>query len=249
MNPENVVALFGARAQEKRFEILTQNLANIATAGYKADVGLFETVLVELGAQDSTEGSTDVMEVPVEQFAGLRVDFSPGPLKQTGNSLDVALLGEGFFAVETPDGVRYTRRGGFMLNAEGQMVTSGGHVVQGQGGAIALGGGGQISIDSQGNVALDRTPVGTLRVVTFPDKSRLEKLSGGLFRWLGVPTAVTDVDKPTVVQGSLEMSNVSPLVSMTRMITVLRTYEANMKAVSSLTDAERRAASEIARLV
>lgn len=245
-----VSALYGIKAEEKRFEILTQNLANVSTPGYKAEVGLFESIMVDL--QTLLEGTSVVGEtgtVPVQQFTGLSVDLSPGPMRPTGNALDLAIQGDGFFVVETPDGTRYTRRGQYVLDSAGQVVTAEGFPIQGQAGAIVANDVGEINVNPEGEVSVGGVPVGKLRVVTFPDASLLVRGSGGLFQWTGDPLAPTDVTDPKVVQGSFELSNVNPVRGMTEMITTLRTYEAAQKVLKSLSNAERLAAREIAQII
>jgi flagellar basal-body rod protein FlgF len=246
-----VTALYGIKAEEKRLEVLTQNLANISTPGYKAEVGLFESILLDL--QELLGGDATSVEpgetVTVQQFTGLSVDMSSGPIRPTGNPLDFGLLGDGFFVIETPDGTRYTRRGHFLLESTGQLVNTDGFAVQGQGGPINLGGGNDVTVDSKGQVSLDGTPVGTLRVVTFEDTTLLERDSGGLFTWTGDPLDVTDLDDPQVVQGSFELSNVNPIRGMTEMISTLRTYEAAARVLKDLGVAERQAAREIAQII
>lgn len=244
-------ALYGIKAEEKRFEILTQNLANLATPGYKAEVGLFESVLVDVQALlggDATSGEEET--VVVQQFSGLSVDTSLGSLRPTANPLDLALgKDEGFFVVETPDGLRYTRRGHFALDAAGQLVTPEGYVVQGQAGAIVLSGGADVAVNDTGEVTLDGRHVDTLRVVSLPEPALLERGSEGLFRWTGDPAAETDMEEPQVVQGSVELSNVNPVFSMAEMVTTLRAYESSQRVLRDLSEAERLAAREIAQLI
>lgn len=246
-----VSALYGIKAEEKRLEILTQNLANSSTPGYKAEVGLFESILVdlqELLGEDAT-GVEPGETVTVQQFSGLSVDLSAGPLRPTGNPLDLGLLGDGFFVIETPDGERYTRRGHFLLDSAGNLVNTDGFSLQGQAGPINLGAGESVEVDSKGQVYLDGVPVDTLRVVTFPDPTLLERDSSGLFVWTGDPLSVSEVDEPQIEQGSFELSNVNPIRGMTEMISTLRTYEATAKVLKDLSDAERQAAREIAQII
>jgi flagellar basal-body rod protein FlgG len=248
--PGIVSALYGIRAEEKRFEILTQNLANVSTPGYKAEVGLFESILLDLETLlEGTSSAGETGTVTVQQFTGLSVDLSPGALRPTGNPLDLAIQGDGFFVVETPDGTRYTRRGQFVLDSLRQVVTDAGYPIQGQAGAIVASGDGQVAVNSNGDVSVDGTLVGTLRVVTFPDVNLLVRDSGGHFQWTGDPLSVTDVTDPKVEQGYFELSNVNPVRGMTEMITTLRTYEAAQKILKRLSDAERQAAREIAQVI
>lgn len=245
-----VSALYGLKAEEKRFEILTQNLANVSTPGYKAEVGLFESVLLDL--QTLLEGSSlsgESGEVPVQQFTGLSVDLSHGPLRPTGNSLDFGLQGDGFFVIDTPDGERYTRRGQFVMDSTGQVVNSDGFALQGQGGPLVLAPGGEVTVTSAGDLSVDGASVGTIRVVDFPDVDLLERDTGGLFKWTGAPQSVTEVSEPQVVQGSFELSNVNPVRGMTEMISTLRAYEAAQRMLKDLGVAERQAAREIAQII
>ena len=142
-------AVSGSLAQEKRLAIVTNNLANANTVGFKADRPVFqvEPLPVVVGPLPAADGPGAVVtaldrlqgrDSPQTQLRVVHTDFTPGDLRDTGNALDLALEGRGFFTVQTPDGVAYTRQGTFSLNAEGILVTSGGLPVLGENGPLRL---------------------------------------------------------------------------------------------------------------
>jgi flagellar basal-body rod protein FlgF len=232
----------GAMVQQMRLELLSNNLANVNSPGYKADRALFRAYLP--GGDESAAGAPNLHV----QFDGSRIDFSDGPVKPTGNPLDLALAGSGFFSVETPGGVRYTRSGNFTRSADGLLTTQDGHPVLGDGGPIQLGRG-AVSVDSQGNVSVDGAGAGRLSLVDFPEPDRLEKAGDGLL----VPVEGADgealAENVSVRQGFVEMANVNPILEMTEMVEVLRTYEAYQKMIRAISDADGKVINEVGRPV
>jgi flagellar basal-body rod protein FlgG len=229
-------AASGAQAQRVRLEVLANNLANLNTPGFKADQAVFR---IDTDAEAPADTGGDLLEpgtgtdlVPLIPVA-TRTDFAPGPLAQTGNALDVALQGEGFFSVQTESGIRYTRNGSFTLGPEGLLTTSDGHAVLGGGGEIAIDGG-VVVIDDNGGVHVDGQEVDRLRVVTFDDPSRLRKIGASLFAADAPGMVPAERENPGLRQGYLEMSNVEAVKSMTEMIEVLRGYEAYQKIIRTL---------------
>jgi len=203
---------------EARMDILSNNLANVNTPGYKADQVSFSEVL------DQVTGLPSIT-------AGQYVEQTPGPLEQTGNPLDVAIQGDGFFAVDTADGRRFTRDGAFQLSGDGTLVTSAGDPVLGTGGPIVVDTqAGPVTIDAKGKVWVDGGEVDTLEVVTFPEGAPPAKVGGNLFAGSGD----TPVETPRLVQGAVEKSNVSPILEMSRMIEIARGYEAYQKLVQTM---------------
>jgi len=204
-------------------EILANNLANIETAGYKRDRVVFRQ---QLDAQISAAAS-EGQEVAGEQVL---IDFSQGPLEKTDRPLDLALDGKGFFTVETPNGLRYTRAGNFTIDPDGYLVTPSGERVLGEGGPIRLGEGDvRVSEDGeiwQGNVAVDR-----LQLTEFDDLSKLVKEGHNLFRTSDPTEKGKPAETTKVLQGYLEGSNVNPLEEMVEMMVVYRNFEAEQKAV------------------
>lgn len=248
--------LSGALAQEKRLEVITNNLANVTTSGFKKDVAVFEGLTPLL----TDAAGTDVQ--PVSHLLGsdstfgrlkkVSTDFSAGAIQMTGEPLDLAVQGEGFFAVQSPEGVRYTRNGHFTLDAEGQIVTSSGFPVLGSGGPITLPPG-TVSIDSNGRVSVRGleagaivTEIEVLPVYTVSNPDQLRKVGGSLFEVIS-GTAVPLLEG-RVLQGALEGSNVNPVEEMVAMIEVMRLYEAAQKAIQTADDIAGKAANEIGRL-
>jgi flagellar basal-body rod protein FlgG len=173
-------------------------------------------------------------------------DFSQGPLQKSDNVLDVALYGDGFFAVNTPQGTAYTRQGNFKRGANNQLVTADGHQVQGAAGPITLTGG-RIDIGNTGVVTVDGTPVGTIAQVDFPKPYAFQKLGGGLFVPAD-PQAATTPASAQVKQGYLEGSNVNVVVEMARMIETSRYSESCSKMIQSYNDMASKAANDLGKV-
>ena len=204
-------------------EVIANNLANVNTTGYKRDRVVFrKTLESELGVAAS-EGS----EVFGEEVL---VDFSPGPLEKTDRPLDVAIEGSGFFTVETPNGVRYTRAGNFRLDSEGYLVTVDGYRVLGESGPILLTND-KVNINEDGEIWQGGFLVDRLRVTDFSDPRALVKEGHSLFKTADPRVTGQPAAEATIKQGYLEGSNVNPLEEMVEMMVVLRNFEAEQKAI------------------
>ena len=238
MNSGMYAALSGNLSAMRRLDVIANNLANSSTAGFKADQIQFESVLAGVknpSPQDPTLSS--------ERFS---TDFSPGTLQKSDNPLDLALDGDGFFVVSTPQGPAYTRQGDFHRSAGGKLVNPDGYEVQGQNGAISVAAG-QVEIGSGGVVTLDGAAAGTLARVDFPKPYALTKTGGGLF----VPADPQVTPTPStagVKQGYLESSNVKVVVEMARMIETSRYFESCSKAVKSYDDMASKAANDLGKV-
>jgi flagellar basal-body rod protein FlgG len=234
----------GMRVQWLRHEIVANNLANASTPGFKQDdLDILPAVPSPGSAHALTlwpgPGADPVQVVPW-------TDFSPGPLRDTGRSLDVALSGPGFFEVQTPRGPRYTRAGGFSLDGQGVLVTADGLAVLGQRGPIVLRSD-RVQISESGEVRADGQVVDSLRVVDFPTPYPLAKEGHGLLV-LAEGAGPQPAAGYRVVQGALEQSNVNAVGAMVRMIEILRTYEAHQRAIQAVDDTDRQAVNEIGRV-
>jgi flagellar basal-body rod protein FlgG len=255
MSGEIYMAAAAAQAYEKRLEVVANNLANVNTAGFKRDAVSFQAYL------SSESGQAQAVQPPYaapqagSQFwisYQSRTDFTPGPLKQTGNRFDLALSGKGFFSAESPEGTVYTRRGNFTLNPEGVLVTQEGWAVQGDGGEIrvdggrsAAPGGPSVSVGEDGTVRVNGRDVGRLRVEDFPQPGGLTKTGQGYFKAAaGGGEAVENV---SVAQGFLEMSNVEAVQSMVEMIEILRGYESYQRVIRSVDEANVKSINEVGR--
>jgi flagellar basal-body rod protein FlgF len=165
-------------------------------------------------------------------IANVGTSHLQGSLRQTGNPLDIAVQGDGFFAVNTPFGERFTRDGSFSLTPEGTLVTKTGALVQGESGPIAGLKEGNVEVLANGEVYLDKKFVDKIRVVAFEDRSLLQKLGANLFVHDGPPQNLVGYSGE-LSQGYLESSNVNPMKNLTNMIVAHRTYEALQKAIKA----------------
>jgi flagellar basal-body rod protein FlgF len=212
---------------ERQLDVIANNVANVNTAGFKADASLFEEYLRSGAHEDNFVGSD--RRVSYVQDRGTFRDLSQGTTEQTKNPLDVAIDGGGYLVVQTPGGERYTRDGGLQLNSQGQLVTVAGNPVLGTSGPITF-----QPTDHDINVAEDGTITvlegsgrtdalrGKLRLVSFADAQKILKEGSNLYS-AGEGAAQADT-KSMVRQGFLEKSNVSAVGEMSRMIEVTRAY-------------------------
>lgn len=208
------------QALTQRYETITTNLANASTVGYKRRAGTFADVLDEQMAGEDASGG-------IQAQSG--VDMTQGSLSSTGNTLDLALDGEGFFVVETPDGELYTRCGSVQINPNGRLVDAAGNTIAGESGAIVLPPSStseDLSVGLDGSVWARGQVLGRLRVVNFEDPAALEAISGTMFR---APEGLeaSPAEKINVKQGYREQSNVNVVREMVDLITVSRMYEMN----------------------
>jgi flagellar basal-body rod protein FlgG len=221
----------GVRALADMLEVLSNNLANVNTTGFKGDESFFRIYNRTLAASSVAPLDRAINDSSVVE--GSMTDFRPGPLITTGRDLDVALEGPGFFVVEASGGVRYTRNGNFQLNAKGQLVTSDGLAIQGTKGTVLLPPG-KVSISQNGEIQVNGNRVDKLTVVDFPDKRVLEKVGDSLFAKKDSAAKEQEVEHLVVRQGSLEQSNVNPIRQMTMMITIMRQFESLQKAIQTV---------------
>jgi len=247
-------AVSGSLAHEKRLAILTNNLANANTVGFKADRPVFqvEPLPKVVGPLAVSEASPAVLTT-LDRFEGrdgaqtrlsaMHTSFTQGDLRPTGNPLDVALEGRGFFAVQTADGVAYTRQGTFSLNPESVVVTAQGLPVLGDKGPLRLPQG-KIEIDATGQVRAGGTVVDRLRVVDFTQPYALEKQGDSLFRLVGPEPPQTT--KAVIRQGAIETANVEPVRLLVAVIETSRAYEAYQKVIQAFNDTAGRAVNDIA---
>jgi len=223
-------AAAGAKAMEERLAAISNNIANVSTNGFKKDGVTFEEYLRKLDTSKLAEG--EYRRIPADVVAKQAyIDTTPGALIQTGNPLDVAIPEEGFFAVQTPEGVRYTRNGAFVRSSEGALVTAQGYPVLGQGGQITLGQG-EVIITANGTIQVNRQTVDTLQVYDIP-REQLVRAGDGLYNSTGTATAQTNV---RVEHGALEGSNAQAIPEMLTLIATQRSYESLQKVMRSYSD-------------
>jgi flagellar basal-body rod protein FlgF len=216
-----LVSLSRQATLRRQLEVIANNLANMDTTGFKAERMMFDDHLVPTPVGRGRMGEQIAF---VRDVATVR-DPSTGKLQQTGADLDVALADEeGFLVVQTPTGDRYTRNGHLRLDEAGQLVTGHGlPVMSQQGTPIVLGPlDGPVTIAGDGTISTGQGDLGRLRVVRFDAPEQMEAIEGGL---LSTDQQPQDVETPSILQGTLEGSNVEPILEIQRMITVQRAYD------------------------
>ena len=248
----------GMNAQQNRLDTISNNLANVDTAGYKRDVSVsksFPELLLRRSEADGVIqhpfGSSDV--APIIGKLGLGVEtnenfteFEQGSFRVTDEPTDMALGGEGFFAVQTPNGERYTRNGNFIVGKEGILETKDGYPVLGENGIIHLDRvleGAKFSVNEDGIVQINAKDiddedviVDRMKIVRFDNERYLKKMGNSM--WMATDVSgeayiAEGSERPKALQGYMETSNVNVVNEMVRMIDVNRAYEASQKTIQS----------------
>ena len=232
----------GMLPREAQQEAISNNLANVNTTGFKAVRRLFRTTLDNRLLQGGP-GGTPLKPAGEEYY--LQTDLSQGSLDRTHNPLDIAISGSGFFAVETGDGVFYTRNGNFKLNNDNELVNNLGHTVQGEGGVIVIEGS-EVVIKENGNVIVDGNSVDQLRIVDFQQPDDLKRNGFGYFMPAD-PTTTINAENYRIMQGHLEKSNVNVVRTMVEMIELNRIYEALQKSMHAQDETLKAAVNEVAK--
>ena len=233
-------AMTGALAQEEHMDIVANNLANGSTNGFKAVQATFKELMDE--AREGSKNETQRHVILDSTYT----DFTQGPLNHTHNNMDVAIQGPGFFVVDTPEGAQYTRNGAFMLNEKRELVTVGGHVVQGTSGTIEIPEGAMININQSGAVTSGTLEIGKIRVVQFDEPQNLRRFGHNLY---SAPEGVEakDLELVNIQTGAIERSNVNMIREMTALIKVSRSYEAFNKVISTYRAVDGTTARELGR--
>lgn len=243
------IAKTGLDAQQTNLDVISNNLANVSTNGFKRSRPVFEDLLYQTLRQPGAQ-STQQTQLPTGLQLGTGVRpvavekiFTQGNLQQTGNSLDVAINGKGFFQVLMPDGTTaYTRDGSFQLDNQGQLVTSSGYAVQpaitipADALTITIGKDGTVSVTQPGSTAV--TQVGSLQLASFINSAGLQSIGENLFQETsasGTPSANTPGTNGLGVlnQAYVETSNVNVAEELVNMIQAQRAYEINSKAITA----------------
>ena len=220
-------ACAGLAAQTDALEVVANNLANLQTAGYRGQQATFRSLLAGSG----TVGWNPI-NVAVNDFgvlSGSRVDLASGSLTATGNALDLAVAGKGFFTVQSAQGVLYTRNGGFHRTPEGKLVTGQGDAVLGEQGPINLPDG-EVAVSSDGTVSVAGAVVAKLRLAEFSPGTALTAKGNALY--LAPAESVLPPVSSSIRQSMLEESNVSPVEGVVQLITIQRQAEMMQRALS-----------------
>jgi flagellar basal-body rod protein FlgG len=254
MNQGVYISLSGAKLQELRLEILANNLANTNTPGYKADKVTSGSFSFEMdqALEEIHAPIIDLSELdpPLESYNGVYsktrkvvTNFAQGNHRFTGNPLNIALEGPGFFALKTPNGIRYTRQGSFELNRKGEIVTAEGHTIRGKGlSGLEIG---IIDINTEGNVYVDGIKKGSIDIVEFDNPEILRKEGQNRFV-LKSDGGFEKKPKNTIVkQGFLEMPNIKVVKEMVNLIELNRIYEAYQKSIITMDESTKMTIEEV----
>ncbi len=229
-----------------QLEVLTNNVANVSTTGYKRDESFFQSVKrkeLDLGTRPEPR------DFPV---ADARIDLSQGSLSQTNRPFDLALSGQGFFTVEAPTGEAFTRNGQFTLNRDNLLVTVDGFPVLGEGGPIEINleqnAANELLINESGEIFLDGSLIDKLQIVTVTDPNDLEKKGQNLFHLKPGRGPALPVEAPSVKQGFLEDANVDAVAEMVAMLEVLQQFEMGQRLARTEDDLLHQAATQVGRV-
>ena len=244
------VALSSQMALRRHLEVVANNMANLSTPGFKAERMIFREFVQETGATGGT-GGKEVISF-VQDIASYR-DLTDGAIIQTGAELDVAIAGDGYLTVDTPDGPRYTRGGALSLDNQRRLVTAQGYPVLSAGNTpivfpvdtvgVTIAEDGTISVrrveDSKLDIRVDR-----LGLVDFEDPRQLRNTSDGLLTTDLAPRAA---EKARVIQGAVEQSNAQGVREMTDMMEILRTYQSIQKTIDSESERRKTALAQLSK--
>ena len=236
----------GCMKEEMRMDLISNNLANSNVVGFKKDVISFQDLLSQgTGAEGTASGGkTENLDPALIQ---IKTDVSQGDVRFTGNTFDFAIYGEGYFKVDTPDGILYTRKGNFTLDNKGYLITQEGYRVLGNSGPIAISGN-DIQVDGEGIIMADGSEVGRIGVVAFEDKDALVKAGLGCYRNVSNEPELPPSPDTRVAQGYVELSNVNIAEEMVNMIHCMRAFESYQKAIQILDGVNSKAINEVSRL-
>ena len=254
-------AYTGMINEQHRMDVLSNNLANAATNGYKKEGTTsesFKTVFADK-IKDTSESPNTARRIgtmsPGVKIGENYTDFSEGPIKTTGNQYDLALNGQGFFNIEykSKDGdvsTKYTRDGNFTVTSDGYLTTQDGDfVLDDTGKHIKLDTAKESSIASNGNIYQDGSLVATIGISDFDDYTKLEKFGENLYQPTDPDTTkATAAEDTKVSQGYLETSNVSIVSEMVSMISVQRQYEANQKLITTFDSSLDKTVNEVGKV-
>ncbi|MDR3735511.1 MAG: flagellar hook basal-body protein [Acidobacteriaceae bacterium] len=244
MNSGYYAACTGLVSRAEALDTIANNLANSSTTGFRAHHNVFSSVLAATNQDSLSLLNQDVNDYGI--LSGTRMDGTQGTFSKTGNDLDVAIEGPGYFAVQTSAGVKYTRSGNFRISPNGQLTTAAGDMVLGDNGPITLVGM-PITIGANGTISVDGAVAGHLSVVEF-DAATALKNDGGMYTTAPAGTAKVATSS-SVRQGMLENSNTNPMTSVVELIAAQREVE-TMRRVLTVFNSEmdKTASQDIPRV-
>ena len=231
-------------ARSQALDLVANNLANTSTPGYRAQHNIFRSLLAS-----ATGRLTSGLNEAVNNFGvlgGSQMDLTQGNLEHTGNDLDFAVQGPGFFVVQNPDGRFYTRNGNFQVSAQNQLITAQGDPVMGENGIIRVVGG-PVSVSPDGTISVNGAVAGKIKLVEFPAGTAIESAGKGYYTAPAKSDAAAK--NSTVAQGTLESSNVNPVASAVELVAVQRYAEMMQRALGMFhSELNRIATDELPRV-
>ena len=261
MHESIYIAASAGIKQARKMEMIAQNLANVNNTGYKKDALVFKEMMPPFPPDSDLDAGKNILlssdksnkNVSYVGITDQYTDFSTGGIKKTGGVLDIALDGEGFFKVQTPDGPRYTRNGNFRLNTAKQLVNQNGNQILDRNDTpVVIDAPGKISIDGEGSISvgngLANTTITNIKLVNFENKKFLEKIGDGLYRNKGLPEEELEAIDIKTRQGFLESSNVTSVEEMTEMVGTLRIFESYQKIIQSIDSMNDQSVNTIGRV-
>jgi flagellar basal-body rod protein FlgF len=244
MNSGYYAACAGLMSRTEALDTIANNLANASTAGFRASHNIFSSILATAGDSSLSALNQDANDYGV--LSGTQLDTSQGALVPTGNNLDLAMEGPGYFVAQTASGPVYTRGGNLRVSPQGQLVTAAGDPVVGDNGPITILGQ-PISISADGTISTNGAIAGRLKLVEFAPTVAMQS-AGGTYYTAPVGAAVA-AKNSQVRQGMLESSNVNPVTSVVELITAQREVETMRRVLTMFsTELDKTAVQDIPRV-
>jgi len=240
MENSSYIALSRQMSLSNELSVVANNIANANTPAFNGDKMIFREYLTEATNKQQEELS-------FVQDIGLARDLSEGPLQTTGNSFDVAINGRGYFVLDTPSGERFSRQGHFQLDLNGNLVNSQGFPILGTNGTINIPlDEGKIHIADDGTISTETSQnIAKLQVVQFENEQEMTKSAHGLYTSEETPVNAINIK---LIQGSLENSNVKPILEMTRMMTLAKEYQSLQNFIKKEDERQKKAIERLARV-
>ncbi len=238
-----IVSLSNQMVLRRKMDIIANNLANMSTTAFKRESALFEEFDSPVEVRDP-DGGVRTTYIKFVRDYGVARDLSEGQFDTTTSPLDIAIKGDGYFIVSTPDGERYTRNGHFSLDDRGRIVTNEGYALLDEGGGelVVQPGDEPLKVAGDGTLSTRAGVLGRIGVVDFEDVTALRKMGNNLYQSDKTPIPSGNA---RLVQGMLERSNVEPVIEMTQMIEVMRAYQQSSEIIQTGEDMVRRAVQKL----
>lgn len=235
----------GMLVQMTKQDVISNNLTNANTVGYKKDFATIISVSNRLLYAESGTSRNPIGGLGLgSSMRQVATNLESGPLRKTDNKTDFAIDGDGFFVVQTPQGIRYTRNGEFLIDAQGRIVNKNGHPVLGTNGLPLSSGTSDFFVNVNGQVLVEGKLVGQIQLFFPTQPAMLQKLGDGLFAGGGAP----GVGQARILQSHLEGSNVDVTKEIVEMIAGMRTYESNQKVIHMHDELLGKAVNEVGRV-